>query len=233
MGSERGDDHEDLIAIVACGEPEGAGPPADFLPAEAPVEVLQADSAAGGEMQLFQAHLIPGDPAHFMHKGTTDTPPSYSGSGLDVVKSAPVGYQLEPVASDVEPACKFPVHGCREEPTGVGGKQADDAIEGRSYGGDIDRGKGEAGRTARVSDLDPAIGEGLSELGSDAARRGELLKGEEVGSHSEILAPTSDTLVRAVSASIRRLAKRGIPFSPADVWCALAVKDVLLQHIAG
>jgi len=55
--SQRGEDHEYLIAVVAWGKPERSGPTASHRPAEPGVEVLQAGPAAYGEPQLLQAHL--------------------------------------------------------------------------------------------------------------------------------------------------------------------------------
>lgn len=55
--SQWGEDHEYLIAVIAWGEPERAGPMASHCPAEPGVEPLQPGPAADGEAKLLQAHL--------------------------------------------------------------------------------------------------------------------------------------------------------------------------------
>ena len=61
LWSERGEDHQDLVAGVVGREPQSFGPSADLTPSEPSVEVLQAPAAPGCQMELFQVELIAGD----------------------------------------------------------------------------------------------------------------------------------------------------------------------------
>ena len=69
--SQRGEDHEYLIAVVTWGKPERTGPTASHCPAEPGVEVLQPGPAAYGEAKLLQA-ICDRDLPGVHHQGTSD-----------------------------------------------------------------------------------------------------------------------------------------------------------------
>src|ERR1700761_4791299 len=79
--SQRCEEHQDLVP-VAIGESQRARPAPDLLPAEPAVEPLEALASAGFQAQLFQAHLVTGDPAGLVHQRDADATPAETGTGL-------------------------------------------------------------------------------------------------------------------------------------------------------
>ena len=113
---QRRENHQDLVPGVVGGNPQLAGPAADFPPAEAGVEVFESHAAAGGEVKLLQAHLVAGDAAEAAHQGRSDAPVAVGRPGLQVVDGAPVGDERTGVAAEDDPPGESPADAGEQDP---------------------------------------------------------------------------------------------------------------------
>src|SRR5215469_8409920 len=85
--------HEYLVAVVARGDAERPRPAADHLPAEPAVEALEAGAVAQRQMELFEAHLLPGHLPGLRHQGAGDPPATEAGMRLQAANGPPVRHQ--------------------------------------------------------------------------------------------------------------------------------------------
>jgi hypothetical protein len=157
--SQRREDHQDLVSGVVGGKPELARPAAYFPPAEPGVEVFESCSPAGREVELLEAHLVPGDLPEVAHQGRPDALVAVSRLGLQVVYGSPVGDEGTGIAAEDYPS--------RERAAAAGEQYAASARleavgEGIDCRGDVagvDRGKRESRGAAGIRDRYPARGQ--------------------------------------------------------------------------
>src|SRR5579863_9410196 len=143
VGSQRGEDHEDLVAVVARCQPQRTRPATDLPPAEPGIEVLQPHGAPRGEMQLLQAHLLAGDMPGVRHQSSADSLTPESREGLQVADRAPMGDDRIRVTLQVHPAGQDIAHGSDQEPA-VGTEAGNELIRYRRDNGGSDGNKWKA-----------------------------------------------------------------------------------------
>src|SRR2546423_789536 len=114
--SQRGQDHEDLVAVVAGRDTQRPRPAADHLPAQPAVEVLKAGAAPQCQVKLLKTHLLAGDAPGLCHQGAADSLTPESGVRLQTVDGSPVRHQRAQLTLDVEPARQDTVGQCQQEP---------------------------------------------------------------------------------------------------------------------
>src|SRR5215470_19477015 len=101
--SQRAEDHEDLVAVVAGGDAQRPGPAADHPPAQPAVEALKAGAAPQRQVKLLKTHLLAGDAPGLRHQGAADSLAPEGGVRLQTVDGSPVRHQRAQLTLDVEP----------------------------------------------------------------------------------------------------------------------------------
>jgi hypothetical protein len=138
VGSQRGEDHEYLVAVVAWGKPERSGPAAGYCPAEPGIEVLQPGPAAYGEAKLLQAHLCPRDLPGVRHQGASDPLAAGRRNALEMADGAPVSDERARIAVDVHPAGQGVAGPGDEEPAVFGAEPREVTVSDRCDVADVD-----------------------------------------------------------------------------------------------
>ena len=186
---------QNLVSGVVGGEPELAGPAAYFPPAEPGVEVFESRSPAGREVELLEAHLVPGDLPEPVHQGRSDALVAVSGLGLQVVDGSPVGAERQRRSRlRRDPSCERAVH-CGRAGSGfaAGSRLAARVSTAGATWLASDRGKRET-RGARQA-FEPAIQHAVSSCltaGPSVARSRELDDVQVVaGGHGPTVSRTS------------------------------------------
>src|SRR2546430_12133323 len=113
--SQRGEDHEDLVAVVAGGDTQRRGPAADHLPAQPAVEALKAGAATQRQVKLLKTHLLAGDAPGLRHQGAADSLAPESGVCLQAVDGSPVRHPRAQLTLGVEPARPDTARPCPQE----------------------------------------------------------------------------------------------------------------------
>src|SRR5215831_13591163 len=171
--SERGEDHEDLVAVVAGSDTQRPGPAADHLPAQPAVEALEAGAGPQRQVKLLKAHLLAGDAPGLRHQGGANSPALEGGAGLQTVDGCPVRHQRAPLTLDVEPARQDAVGQRQQEPAAPWIQAGDQLGRHRRHLRAV-RGREKPHRPTGVADRHPAVDQFSSQPGTDLAGMGTL-----------------------------------------------------------
>jgi hypothetical protein len=185
--SQRREDHQNLVSGVVGGKPELARPAAYFPPAEPGVEVFEACSPAGREVELLETHFVPGDLPEPAHQGRPDALVAVFGLGLQVVHGSPVGDEGTRIAAEDYPSCERAVAAGEQYAASLPFEAAGEGIDCRGDVAGVDRGKRESRGAAGIRDRYPARGQLLPGRWIGVARVREL---DDVGAVAGRHGPT-------------------------------------------
>jgi hypothetical protein len=167
--SQRRQDHEDLVAVIARCQPQCAGPAADLAPAEPGIETLEPRAAPYGKVQLLQAHLPAGHLPGVRQQSTTDSLAPEGREGLQTADRAPMCDERVRVTVQVHPAGQDVASDSDQKPAIVA-EASDELISHRRDDGGIDGQKRETNGPTSIADGDPAVNQFLSQSCADVLR---------------------------------------------------------------
>jgi hypothetical protein len=159
--SQRGEDHEYLVAVLTWRHPQCAWPAAYLSPAEPGIKTLQSHAAPRGKVQLFQTHLLPGDLPGRRHQRAAHPLPPESGKSLQMADRAPMSDDPVRVTLQVHPASKDIASMSDDKPAALSAKTGDEVIGYRRDDAGINGREREPSRPSSITDHDPAGNEVL------------------------------------------------------------------------
>jgi hypothetical protein len=114
------------------------------------VEVLQSHTAACGQAELLEAHLLAGDPASCGHERPTDAASTASRIRLDVMQRSPVPGEGGGVTVHVQPAHQFFIDRRSDQAGRLRSEGLHESGDDRCGLPGVDRREGESGRPAGI-----------------------------------------------------------------------------------